>query len=138
MSGIEVAGIVLAVIPLIIAGFESYDDTRSKLRAIRRHQQELRSINRALRAEHQIFRNTVERLLRSCLDDQSVDSLMQSVGGPEWSDAGAEKVLKLRLGDSHRICVETIDDVRRNVELLRGYLGLDRTVWQHCSVLLRY
>jgi hypothetical protein len=83
MSGIEVAGIVLGVIPLVVSGLEHYADGVSTIKVIFNYESEFRSLSRRLRVESNIFQNTVEILLRDCVNDEKLTELLE-----QWVKTG--------------------------------------------------
>lgn len=116
MSGIEVAGIVLAVIPLIITGIEAYD---RKIKRRRNLLEELEDLKDELESEYAKFRNTMELLLSDSVDDRTFNQLFSDVGGKLWSNTRVEECLKNRLRQDYEIFRKYVNRMSSSVEDLQ-------------------
>ena len=65
MSGIEVAGLVLAVLPLLIEGAKAYRDGLQPLKGLFEPTAILDTVVRELRIQQQHFRDNLEKLFRT-------------------------------------------------------------------------
>lgn len=135
MSGIEVAGIVLAVIPLIISALEDYKAGTSRYAAFFQHRIMLDNLLHRLRTQRVIFYAVAKVLLRAAgIEDDRIGSELDCANTLQTNDVAAK--IKDYLGvqyDSldeivreHEKCLKliagTIVDIRRlpKVSLLSG------------------
>lgn len=124
MSGLEVAGVVLGAIPLLIAGLEHYAEGASTVKRIFHAPREFRSLGRRLRVEHDIFRNALELLLTDCVDDTSIQDLLDDVGGSRWSEPEIDAALRSKLQNSYPVYLETVQDMNKTLLALRARLRI--------------
>ncbi|KAK4499606.1 hypothetical protein PRZ48_010124 [Zasmidium cellare] len=122
MSGIEVAGIVLAVIPLIITGIEVYD---RKIKRRRNVLEELEDLKDELDSEYRKFRNTMELLLGDSVDDHTFNQLFSNIGGKLWSNARVEECLRNRLRQDYEIFLKYVTRMNSSVEDLQKSFPVD-------------
>jgi hypothetical protein len=81
MSGLEVVGAVLGVIPLVISAPEQYARVAETINRVCRAAQEFRIVARKLEAERVIFRNGLTNLLNECtaIGPRTLELLLISV-----------------------------------------------------------
>ena len=117
MSGIEVAGLVMAAFPLVISGIQFYIDGCDKVERWRKWESVLAHLARNIKAEHRIFRNVCKRLeLEISLDSQR---------SREITDAQIS-ALERRLGDSYDDFVAVARDLAKILVKCRKKLDLDK------------
>lgn len=122
MSGIEVAGIILAVIPLVISGIEVYD---RKIKRRRNVLEELEELRDELDSEYIKFRNTIELLLGDSVDDHTFNQLFSNIGGKLWSNPRVEECLRNRLRQDYEIFLKYVTRMSGSVEDLRRSFPAD-------------
>ncbi|KAK7413083.1 hypothetical protein QQX98_008031 [Neonectria punicea] len=81
MSGIEVVGVVLAVLPLAIEALKAY---RSMLSRVRGADRDLKALIQDLETEQVRLRTTCEVLLDGLAPLSRIDDLVEKPFGPEW------------------------------------------------------
>ena len=64
VTGIECAGLVLAVLPMLIAGIQAYSTSMSTITRARKYRSTLRQYSLDLSREHTVFRNTWFRIVQ--------------------------------------------------------------------------
>jgi hypothetical protein len=124
MSGAEVAGFVLAAIPLLISGLEHYAEGVTTIRRYLKYKNELRSLLRNLNTEYDIFRNTCEELLEGIVPARKMALLLENPGSDLWKDQVIEQKLKNRLQSSYSGYLETVDDMEDAVNEFKRRLKL--------------
>ena len=117
MSGIEVAGLVMAAFPLVISGIQFYIDGCNKIERWRKWESVLAHLARNIKAEHRIFRNVCKRL--------ELEIILDSQRSPETTDAQIE-ALERRLGDSYDDFVAVARDLAKVLVKCRKKLDLDK------------
>jgi hypothetical protein len=125
VTGIETAGIVLAVLPLVIEGLKAYLEGVRTIEKWWRFDWELANLVRILDAEYIRYLNTCEELLVGIVSPSTVGALLDSPNGDGWRAPDIEKKLRLRLRRSFLSFMETINDMENVVQQLVKKLGLD-------------
>jgi hypothetical protein len=125
VTGIETAGIVLAILPLVIEGLKAYLEGVRTIEKWWRFDRELANLVRILDAEYIRYLNTCEELLVGIVSPSTVGALLDSPSGDGWRAPDIEKKLRLRLRRSFLSFMETINDMENVVQQLVKKLGLD-------------
>lgn len=120
MSGAEaVAGLVLGVLPLLVAAAEHYEDIFQPFTRYRNYAQELRGFQRELEAQKTIFRNECQHLLTSITDWEGANQMLQVPGHPSRADPVMDRKFAYRLGNSGNACealITSIEEGLRDVD----------------------
>lgn len=97
MSGIEVAGLALAIFPLCIQGLKYYAEGAKAIADMRHHRRVLEQFCRELDMEKCKFLNTCEGLFEDMVTAEEFDLLMSDPGGKIWSTALFQEKLSTRM-----------------------------------------
>lgn len=97
VTGIETAGLALAVFPIVVGGLKFYADGARTIKDMWRYEGTLKSISRELGMEKCKFENTCTLLLEDVLSDSHLTHLMENPGGPLWGADDLQETLKSRL-----------------------------------------
>src|ERR1700712_1712354 len=126
MSGVEVAGFVLAAIPLVISFLEHYAEGLRAIDRWRKYDRELKSICRRLRSEEELFRNTCELLLHDIVtSDQEMELLISDPYGKEWSNKDLDQSLRAKLSPrTYGVYMEGVEDMRDAMTMFKDRLGM--------------
>ena len=123
MSGLEIAGVVLGVIPIIQIVLEHFHGDRFK--TLVKYQHMIRSISRKLEIEQAQFHSTCEKLLSPLVAEDRLAELLASPKGSKWKDADLEEDLRDHLGDKkYELYVGIIEDLAGFIISLKEDLGL--------------
>jgi hypothetical protein len=126
MSGVEAAGFVLAVIPLVISFLEHYADGVRTIDRWRKYDRELKSLSRRLRSQEQLFRNSCELLLQRIVDsDELLQALISNPLGEQWEKENLNLILQEKLPSSCAGCMEVVEDIKDTLNEFKERLGLD-------------
>ena len=119
VTGIETAGLVLAIFPLVIEGMKVYASGARTIKDMKRHEMILAQYGRALSVELVKFENTCENLLADMvsMEDSTLQELMNNPGGPEWQNPNLEAAMLSRLRP------RSAEQFRRVADELRQMLG---------------
>ncbi|KAJ0419352.1 hypothetical protein BJY00DRAFT_286330 [Aspergillus carlsbadensis] len=99
MSGVEIAGLVLGILPLVVNQLDNYARGLETIRTLRRYRWELEGYSSTLSAQYAIFLNTLEIFLQDVVDDHDERSdLISDPKGPGWKNAHFQKALVDKLG----------------------------------------
>lgn len=127
MSGIEVAGIVLAVLPLFISALENYENGLDPIRAFLEFDSELPNQIRKLRDQHINYNLTMKLLLSSIADSEEVDEMISDPGGDCWKDRNMQKRLEERLDESYQAYLDTIKHIEEIMKTIAKDLKIDQS-----------
>jgi hypothetical protein len=119
MSGVEIAGLVLASIPLVVSALEHYSDGMSTFERWWRYKREVNRVVRLLVAEQALFQGTCEKLLNAVVTPTELERLIELPGGAQWKDSTLDESLRRHLGrsyDSYMSCVEDMNAVLKDLE----------------------
>lgn len=123
-SGIDIAGIVLAAVPLLVAACERYAEGLETIKRWWRFEREISNVKRILIAEQVILQTTCERLLEGIVSPSRLDHLLENAGSPEWKDDDLERRLKRRLGKSYGSFISGLRDMETLVHELNKMLDV--------------
>lgn len=82
MSGIEAAGLVLAVFPLLVSGLTQFAAGVRTIKEWKRYHRELSNYSRILEAQEVYYRDTIDELLDGIIhSDEEYEALINEPGG---------------------------------------------------------
>lgn len=97
MSGIEVIGLVLAIIPLVISGVEYYDGAVSKVRWYIKYKGELDSLLRFLDDAQTSLMTIFDNLLSGIAPEWDIDDMVKNPLHEMWHNETIRKKIHSRL-----------------------------------------
>lgn len=126
MSGIEAAGIVLAVFPIVVSGLQHFTEGLETINNWRRYHRELSKYARTLETQRIVYLNTIERLFEGIIQsNDELEAFMSDPGLAFSRNPQYEERLAARLGRSYgnysRIMADMLDALRA----ARKELGID-------------
>ena len=136
MSGVEIAGFVLASVPLMISALEHYVDGVDTITRWWKYKAELTSFANILCAESTRFLLTCERLLRDLVPEESLGLLMADPSCSLWKDPQLEEKLRMRLQFSYTVFLKVLGDMDGALKDLQMKLKLDPQ-WKVSEIWLR-
>lgn len=136
MSGIEVAGIALAILPLLInqmgnysQGIETLGDFRT-----RRYRRKLDEYATNLGSQHVLFINTLERSLDGIIEfEDDIDGLKSDKLKALWEMPGVQSLLEKKLGRSYIPFFQTMKQLSMMIDELHRKLGWDKMPVAVCT-----
>ncbi|KUJ07975.1 uncharacterized protein LY89DRAFT_742271 [Mollisia scopiformis] len=109
MSGVEIAGFVLAAFPLLISALEHYRETAEVLEGWWNIKTEYKKCMRNIKYHQIVFEENLEELLLPLIaDEEKLQRLLQNPGGHEWDDTELEKILQKRMPKTYSVYLDTI------------------------------
>lgn len=125
VTGIETAGIALAVFPLLISGLQSYADGVRTIKELWNPHLALKSLIRELAMEKCKFENTCTSLLEGMVADADLTLLMESPGGSPWKNPDLQEKLDSRLSPYTLACyMAAMKELESTLRILQDSLGL--------------
>lgn len=117
MSGFEVVGVVLGVLPLAIEALKAYKSTLSSMRNVERS---LKALIQDLETEQVRLRTTCEVLLDGIVPLSMMDTLLETPFGPQWEPYDHQ--LRPRLWTSSGKFEEQATEMQKAAEGLKNNL----------------
>ena len=123
MSGLEIAGVVLAVIPVFQIALRRFQGDKSK--TLNKYRHIIGDVSRRLDLEHAQLHSTFSRLLSLVLEEDRVAEILAGPADLAWKDERLVNMIREHLGeDKFALCTETLQDLAQCVTSLREELGL--------------
>lgn len=122
MSGIEVAGLVFGVLPILIEAVKAYSTVCSSLRTFRHYSREVKSIFRRLDVHQCIFLNECRLLLRLVEDEQGTEAMLKDKADRRWVSKELNDKLNAVLGSNFQPCQIIIAETKDIIDELRREL----------------
>ncbi|KAG9556095.1 hypothetical protein KCU71_g11694, partial [Aureobasidium melanogenum] len=128
MSGMEVAGLVLAVIPLFISAIEHYEDGLRTVRVLKLvvYRQELTHYRTKLMTEYGLYNNALEELLVDVVTPLELRNMIDQGYGPLWKDAALEDKLRKRLGRTYHTYFLVMKQMQEVMARIASLLDIQR------------
>jgi hypothetical protein len=114
MSGIEVAGIVLAVLGTLIQGVGGYNEVVTG--------RDVNLLVESLKDNKLMFENSIEYLLRSIIPPRELELLFDDLGGEPWQDRDLHQRVIAHLGQDAENILRKIKDIYNTVSQLQRKL----------------
>ncbi|KAG6986644.1 hypothetical protein G7Y79_00075g099160 [Physcia stellaris] len=141
MSGIEVAGIALAVFPIIIKGISHFTEGIETIKRWRQYRIRLQSYANVVETQYVYYLDTIEGLLIDIVDSEDdMARLMSHPRGVDWQSSVYAERLRQRLDRSYEVYVRTIKTMVQNLSAMCRKLGVTTSgdvMWEEYSVVER-
>ena len=125
MSGIEAAGLVLAVFPIVVNGLQHFTEGVETIKSWKRFRRELDKYSRTLETQRIVCLNTIESLFEGIIQsNDELDAFMKDPGGAFSQNIGYEQRLHTRLGRSYGNYTRIMADMLEALETARKELGI--------------
>ncbi|KAL8812442.1 MAG: hypothetical protein Q9223_007291 [Gallowayella weberi] len=141
MSGIEVAGLALAVFPILINGLNHVVDGIETAKRWKRYRVKLKDYADDLETASVYFFDTLDELLGDIVtSDGELALLLGNPGGSAWKQIKYEERLRKRLDRSYSSYLKTVSKLRQALQAMCDRLGVDdagAVMWDDYSTLER-
>ena len=114
-------GLVLGIMPLVIAAFEDYSNSLVPMKAWFRWERELPNNIRALRDQDMQFRLSLQILLSPLATHSDLVDLLDNPTSRLWQEAELEDKLRNGLGDTYSTYISIIRDFQMVMESKYGF-----------------
>lgn len=104
MSGFEIIGVILALIPIVSGGIDGYKRVRDG--------QESRQLERDFKTQRVIFLNTIEELIYPLVPDSLLPTLLKDPNGRIWQDKWLSASLEKHLDGAYPTFNEIMEDIK--------------------------
>lgn len=131
MSGIEVAGLIFGVLPVIIQIIKSYETTCERLHTFRVHARAIQRIQVRFRVQQSSFRNECRHLLRLVIhDDEELQATLEDRTHSRWRDGQLNEQFQICLGDEYDSCETILKEIQQLLKEIGEDLSrFDRASW---------
>lgn len=120
-GGNEIAGVVLAVFPILRITLQNFNGIKTLLK----YNETIRKITRKIDLQHAQFHSTCERLLSPLVDEDKLAELLENPKPSTWNDSKLENDLQEHLGQKkYSLYMETVRDLATAIISLQEDLGL--------------
>jgi hypothetical protein len=126
MSGAEAAGLILAVLPLVMHTMDSYVQGVQTLKRFRtrRYREELEDYKLRIDTQRTEFLNTLELLFDGIVDrEDEVRDLITNPKGQLWAESTIEAKLRKRLAHSYEVYIQTMWKLYSLLQQINETLG---------------
>jgi hypothetical protein len=112
MSGIEAAGLVIGVIPVLLKVISCYETTRETFRSIASSSTGVKRLHIRFKTQESIFRNECRHILLMVIDYEQSTKMIQDFGCDLWHDTHVDGQLRILLGgESHGVLISTLKEI---------------------------
>lgn len=112
MSGIEIAGLVLAAILLLVASLEHYELVSGPFKVFLNFKDELSGAIRQLQTQHVLFEQAIYLLLRPITMDDELNEMMRDTSSMLWRDWAIGQELEPSLRKVYSAYMKTITHIQ--------------------------
>lgn len=120
----EVAGIVMAALPLVVEGLRLYVKGIETIKRWWKYAKVLKHLIRKLEMEKAKFENTCTELLYNLVGERELEILLGNPGGCSWREKSLQASLRGRLGPSFNVFLEAVMDLSDTVKEFTEKLDL--------------
>ena len=120
MSGIEIAGVTLALLPLLISAAENYDRCTTPFSRFRNFLKEAKRFLQELDIQKVIFHNQCRILLENVVDRDVAATMIQTAKHDSWLDMELEARLAQLLVGSRGACITTIELILEHLKAIES------------------
>lgn len=126
MSGFEVAGITLAVFPILVDGMVRFVDGVQTIKYWRRYRVRLQEYADIIGTQGVYYQDTLEELLTGIVQSEDeIKDLMTEPRGAIWKKPEYGDKLRQRLGRSHAVYMSMSDKMVNALYSMCEKLGID-------------
>ena len=126
MSGFEVAGITLAVFPILVDGMVRFVDGVQTIKYWRRYRVRLQEYADIIGTQGVYYQDTLEELLTGIVQSEDeIKDLLTEPRGAIWKKPEYEDKLRQRLGRSHAVYMSMSDKMIKALYSMCEKLGIE-------------
>jgi hypothetical protein len=119
MSGIEVAGLVFGILPILVEVVKSYSTVADGLHTLRHYSREVKSISLQVNVQNGIFLNHCRLLLRLVEDEKAAEDMLEDGSDRRWTSKELNDKLNDVLRDSFELCCNIIEETKDVIDEIK-------------------
>jgi hypothetical protein len=112
MSGLEVAGLVVGIIPVLLKVVTCYQTTRAIFHSFASSSTGVQRLQTRFKTQESIFRNECRHILLMVIDDEQLSEMLEDTGCELWHDTHIDEQLKIRVGDNYDALKGTLKEIQ--------------------------
>ena len=113
MSGVEAAGLVFGILPVIFETLKAYRSAHEKIQIFKQCSKELTCIQTRLRSQKCIFSTHCRLLLRLVVEDERINEMLaESTSGSTWQDKRLNDQMNETLDSNFDHCKAIIENTK--------------------------
>lgn len=125
VTGIEVAGLALAALPLLVNQLDAYVLGIEQISCLRSYRREFAYYSKVIGAQHAVLSKTLEEVLGGIMrDENEVSELISDPENTRWKDGALQERLRSRLGRSYEPFVGIMTSISDLLDRLSGKMGV--------------
>lgn len=125
VTGVETAGLVVGSLPLVLKAVQTYVEGIAVGKRAKNYRKEIEILRNTLRIYVRIYENNLTFVLTGLVPEVDMAAYVANGRGDVWRKSVFESGLKLRLGSSYDIYLDTLNEINRLSKECRSQLGLD-------------
>ena len=127
MSGIEAAGLALAIFPIVLTALENYRETAEVIGDWWKFKRKYIKCKRDVEYYQIAFESNLKQLLLPLIcDDDQIGILMSNPGGVGWFEEELDTKLRERLPNAYEAYLDSVNEINGVMRKLTHELGLDK------------
>lgn len=127
VTGIETAGLALALLPVIVNQADNYVQGLETLKTFRsrKYRRDMESYYNSLSTQRTILENVLERCFQGVVEyEEDISELISNPSGPLWQDSTLQNMLSKKLGRSFDNFIRTVTELAELLQEFSEKLGL--------------
>ena len=126
LTGVEIAGLVLAAFPLVLDGISHWLDAVHKVQRWRRIHRQLKNYEIRLQSQRVTYQNTLELLLDGIVQtDEDIAAMLAEPRGEVWKKGKYYHLLHRRLDRAYDTFFETLKSMFTTLGEIEKKLGME-------------
>lgn len=118
MSGLEIAGFALAVLPILMAAVQQYNKCLSPFGRYKKFAKEARGYHVELDVQRIIFRSQCRNILEEIVDHDTASGMLDSLTQKAWTNKKLDEMLAQQLGESLEACIAIIQLIEQRLQYI--------------------
>jgi hypothetical protein len=119
MSGIEVAGLVFGILPILVEVVKSFSTVADGLHTFRHYSKEVKSISLQVNVQNGIFLNHCRLMLRLVEDEKAAEDMLEDRSDRRWTSKDLNDKLNNVLRDSFELCYSIIEETKDIIDEIK-------------------
>jgi len=118
MTGVEIAGLVLGVLPVLFATVGAYSKVHDSLHTFKHWSDEVLIVSKQLEVQKRLFFNECRLLLREAVDEEAAKNMVDNRNEylQRWMSTELDQELQLVLKENFDLCRDIIEATKDVVE----------------------
>lgn len=120
MSGIELAGVTLALLPLLVSAAENYGRCAAPISRFKNFPKEVEQFLEQVDIQKLVFRNQCRVLLENVVDQDVARTMIQTAEHHSWHDIELEARLAQLMENTRGSCIKTMESIDEKLKAIES------------------